>query len=60
MISLLYYSIYSYVYGKTFEGENFTVRIAYRKTFVVAAPFDNECLLPVNYSCKTFVVEYKS
>ena len=27
-----------------------------RKTFVVAAPFDNECLLLVNYSCKAFAV----
>ena len=36
------------VYGKTFEGETFVVKMnAHGKTFMIAAPFDNECLLLV-------------
>ena len=36
------------IYGKTFEGKTFTVRIENKGSREVAVPFDNEYLLPVN------------
>ena len=45
-------SVGAAIYGKTFKGETYEVMIemnAHRKTFVVAASFNIECLLPVNY-----------